>query len=158
LLDPLFGNFFIFFLSNARADAIQSCDGELLAHVDDSRPGVVIFEKKGQEIGSAGIDHDIVGGEFNLENSLLVVYGAPKKLDLTAPQGEYLSVYSILPHPHMIMKKSFGGGIYDVAFGVGGKSIYVASRFGFEITDAKKNLWKYFDPLSEPNFERQRCN
>ncbi|SAL15792.1 hypothetical protein AWB66_00614 [Caballeronia telluris] len=57
----------------------------------------------------------------------------------------------------MIMEKTYGGGIYEAAFGSESNLIFISSRFGFDIIDTKKMNIKSFDPVSEPQFSRQQC-
>jgi hypothetical protein len=94
---------------------------------------------------------------FASNGERLVVYGMPDKVDLRSPQAVFLSIYTLNPRPRMIMEKTYGGGIYEAAFGSESNLIFISSRFGFDIIDTKKMNIKSFDPVSEPQFSRQQC-
>jgi len=55
------------------------------------------------------------------------------------------------------MERTYGGGIYDVAIGLDQNSVFISSRFGFDVVDIKNMKIKSSDPISEPQFSRQQC-
>lgn len=97
------------------------------------------------------------GGVFDSKGAVLVVYGLPNRVDLRSPQAEYLTVYITRPRVHEIMKRTYGGGVYEVAIGVDPDFVFVSSRFGFEIINLKTMKIKSFEPLSQPQFSKQQC-
>jgi hypothetical protein len=78
-------------------------------------------------------------------------------VDLRSHQAEYLSIYDIRPTPRLLIKRTYGGGVYDVAVETNSDLIFVSSRFGFYIFNAKTMKIKSFDPMSEPPFSRRQC-
>jgi hypothetical protein len=144
------------FVAGARAQVVNSCDGSYSVKV--VARNVMVIEHAGKKIGSSKIDHGISGGVFDSADELLVVYGLPNKVDLRSPQAEYLSIYIMKPKLHMIMKRTYGGGVYDVAIGTDPDLVFVSSRFGFDIVNVKTMKIKSFDPMSEPQFSKQQCN
>ncbi|WP_321948994.1 hypothetical protein [Paraburkholderia sp. J10-1] len=143
------------FLVNAHAQIVKSCDGNYSAKIVSKNE--IVIEHAGREVGSSKINHSIAGGVFDSRSELLVVYGLPNKVDLQSPQAEYLSIYLMRPVLHKIMKRKYGGGVYDAAIGINPDLILVSSRFGFDIVNIKTMETKSFDPSSEPQFPRQRC-
>lgn len=142
---------------NAKAGIVKSCDGQTTARVVASRPEFMAVDREREKLGTVKIDHDIVGGVFDSTDKLLIVYGLPNKVDLKNPQAQYLSIYIATPHPRFVMKRTYGGGIYEVAIGVDPNLILVVGRFGFEVINVKTKKVEIFDPLSEPKFLSQRC-
>ncbi|WP_124585375.1 hypothetical protein [Burkholderia contaminans] len=103
------------------------------------------------------INHHIDGGVFSLDGRSLVVYGMPNKIDLRDPQAQFVTVYDLNPNLRMIFRRTYGGGVYEVAIGSGKKTIFVSSRFGFSVVDIRNIKIKSYDPISEPRFSRQKC-
>ncbi|WP_143746448.1 hypothetical protein [Caballeronia catudaia] len=147
---------FVFWLNSASADAIKSCSDDYSIAIG-LHSNVIRVSKEGKVFAVAKSDHDIVGGVFSLDDSYLVVYGLPAKVDRRSPQAEILSIYSTHPRLHLIMKRTYGGGIYDIGFGVNQRSIFVNSRFGFEIIDFQRKKVRSFDLMSEPQFTKEFC-
>ncbi|WP_157025650.1 hypothetical protein [Paraburkholderia heleia] len=143
------------FLSNARAQVVRSCDGRYSARATGRAE--MLVEMDGKKLGVVKIDHGIDAGVFSLDGRSLVVYGVPNKIDFRGPQSEFLSIYLLRPKLNMIMERTYGGGIYDVAISSDQNSAFISSRFGFDIVDIKKLKIKSFDPISEPHFSRQQC-
>ncbi|WNC89831.1 PAAR domain-containing protein [Paraburkholderia sp. FT54] len=142
-------------LASAHAQVVNSCDGAYSAKVIGR--GEIFVGRAGKNIGVAKINHDVAGGVFDLAGRLLVVYGVPNRVDLRSPQAEFLSIYTLKPKLRLIMRRTYGGGIYDAAIGFNQNLIFVSNRFGFDIVDIKTMEIKSFDPLSEPPFSRQQC-
>ncbi|MDS0794254.1 hypothetical protein NUV26_19000 [Burkholderia pseudomultivorans] len=117
----------------------------------------MLVERNGKKIGLIEIDHGIDAGVFSADGKSLVVYGLPKKIDLRSPQAEFLSIYRLRPRLHRIMKMTYGGAIYDVAIGSDQNLVFISNRFGFDVVNIKSRETKSFDPISEPEFSRQRC-
>ncbi|MCU9956992.1 hypothetical protein OEJ37_26890 [Burkholderia sp. BKH01] len=145
----------VIFLSDARAQVVRSCDGRYSAQATGRAE--MLVRRDGKKIGVTKIDHGIDAGAFSLDGKSLIVYGMPIKIDLRSPQAEFISIYSLRPKLRMIMKRTYGGGIYDAAIGSDQKSIFVSSRFGFDVVDIKDMKIESFDPVSEPRFSRQKC-
>ncbi|HDR9190698.1 hypothetical protein QZM46_32175 [Burkholderia vietnamiensis] len=67
----------ILFSARATAGAVvESCDS--LFSAKNSR-GSLIIERAGKVVGVSKIDHEIDGGAFSDDDSLLIVYGLPKR-------------------------------------------------------------------------------
>lgn len=130
--------------------------GECLL-VSAQHPNILTLERAGKKRGSVKIDHDSVGGVFDSTSELLIVYGLAAKLDQRSPQSEILSIFVTKGKPRRLLRKTYGGGIYEVKVGYDPRFIFVASRFGFDIIDTRTMKIKSFDPLSEPDFQRQHC-
>lgn len=150
---PLF--LLVLLLSDARAQVVRSCDGRYSAQA--AGRAEILVKRDGKKIGAAKIDHSIDAGVFSLDGRGLVVYGMPNKIDLRSPQAEFLSIYILNPKLHVIMKRTYGGRIYDAAIGFDQNSILVSSRFGYDVIDIKNMKIESFDPVSEPQFSRQKC-
>ncbi|WP_141685011.1 MULTISPECIES: hypothetical protein [Burkholderia cepacia complex] len=142
-------------LSVARAQVVRSCDGRYSAEAADRAE--MLIKRNGKKVGIVEINHDIDAGVFSLDERIFVVYGMPRKIDHRSPQAEFLSIYLLKPKLRMIMKRTYGGGVYDVAIGSDQKSIFVSSRFGFDVMDIMNMKIKSYDPVSEPKFSRQQC-
>ncbi|WP_155755001.1 hypothetical protein [Burkholderia pseudomultivorans] len=144
-----------FLLADVRAQTVRSCDGMYSAK-GAGRTGMLV-ERNGEKIGMVEIDHGIDAGVFSVDGKSLVVYGLSKKIDLRSPQAEFLSIYRLRPRLHRIMKMTYGGAIYDVAIGSDQNLVFISNRFGFDVVNIKSRETKSFDPISEPEFSRQRC-
>ncbi|MCA8036884.1 hypothetical protein LGM46_28340 [Burkholderia arboris] len=142
-------------LSNARAQVVTSCDGRYSAQATGQAE--MLVKRDGKEIGVVKIDHSIDGGVFSLDEKSFVVYGLPNKIDLRSPQATFLSIYILKPKLGMILKRTYGGGIYDIAIGSDRRSMLISSRFGFDVIDIKDMKIKSSDPGSEPQFSMQKC-
>jgi hypothetical protein len=145
----------LIFLSDARAQAVRSCDESYSAKIVENSE--IFVEHAESRIGLAKINHGISGGVFDSSGKLLIVYGTPNNVDLRSPQAEYLSIYEIRPTLRPLIKRTYGGGIYDVAIGTNSDLIFLSSRFGFDILNIKTMKINSFDPMSEPPFSRQQC-
>jgi hypothetical protein len=145
----------VVFWVDARAQVVNSCDGNYSAKI--VAHGEMLIEHAGRDVGSTKIDHSIAGGVFDSAGELLVVYGLPSKVDLRSPQSEYLSIYLMKPKLHKIMKRTYGGGIYEIAVGMDPSLIFVSSRFGFDIVNIETMKTKSSDPILEPLFSKQQC-
>ncbi|WP_157259214.1 hypothetical protein [Burkholderia ubonensis] len=108
-------------------------------------------------VGTAKIDHDIDGGVFSLDDSLMIVYGVPKKISRQYPQKTILSVYRIFPRPTVIMSEVYGGGVYDASFSDSQKFIVVDNQFGIDVLDVIREKSKSFDSTYTPDFSIQKC-
>ncbi|MDR5794898.1 hypothetical protein QCE49_16105 [Caballeronia sp. LZ008] len=144
-------------MNNTHAAVIDSCDGQLSASIAEGNPRELIINADGRRLGAARIDHDAVDGKFNAKKTLLVVFGLPIKTDLRNPQAQLLSIYALRPRLHLVLKRTFGGGIFDVAFARDGRSLYISSRFGYEIIDTETRQIETFDVESEPVLSREQC-
>lgn len=143
--------------ANSRAETVMSCDRRYTAFIDMPHRWSLAIKRTGAERRITNIDHDIIGGSFDLKNKLLAVHGIPNKIDVVNAQTEYLSIYTIKPKPQLIIKRTYGGGIYEISFDTDGNFLFVADRFGFDIINIKTRKVKNLDPASEPPFSRQRC-
>ncbi|WP_155634168.1 hypothetical protein [Burkholderia territorii] len=143
------------FLSDASAKIIRSCDGRYSAQAIGRAE--MIIKRDGKSAGRVKINHDVYAGDFSLDGRSFVVYGMPNKIDFNGPQAEFVSVYILRPKLHVILRRTYGGGIYDVAIGSDQKTILVSSRFGFDVIDIDSGGVKSYDPISRPKFSRQKC-
>ncbi|WP_157381419.1 hypothetical protein [Burkholderia ubonensis] len=133
---------------------VKSCDNMFSAK---SSRGSMVIEHAGKVVGTAKIDHDIDGGAFSLDDSLMIVYGVPKKISRRYPQRTILSVYRIFPHPAVIMSEVYGGGVYGASFSDSQKFVVVSSQFGIDVLDVIRKKSKSFDPTYTPDFSTQKC-
>jgi hypothetical protein len=145
----------IIFMSDARSTMVVSCDGRYSAQIFGRSD--LLVKRDGRRIGVAKVNHHINGGVFSLDGRSLVIYGMPDKIDLRSPQAQFVSVYDLNPRLRMIVRKMYGGGVYEVEIGYGNKEIFVSSRFGFDVMDIKNMKIKSYDLFSEPQFSRQKC-
>lgn len=134
---------------------IKSCDSVYSAKY---RQGSLVIERLGKPIGSKKIDHVINGGIFSRDDSLIVVYGMPRKVSRRNPQKTLLSVYRIIPNPTLIISEVYGAGIYDAKFEENQKFVVVEYRFGVDVIDLATKKSSSFDPTYTPNFPTQRCD
>lgn len=148
--------FFIF--SQVKADVtIKSCDGEYNARI--VRQGTMLVERGNSIIASMKIDHDISGGSFSLDHSLLVVYGLPNKIDIRYPQTIHLSLYSINAQSHtVLMNEVYGGGVYGTSFSTDQHFISVDTQSGIDVLNLKTKTNKLYDPSHVLDFPTQHCS
>jgi hypothetical protein len=140
----------------ARAGVIvKSCDGEYTARIDHS--GTMLVERGKLTVKYIKIDHDISGGVFSRDDSLLIVYGLPNKIDARYPQTTRLSLYAVSMQPHAIMKEVYGGGIYGVAFSTDQRFVFVENKFGMDVLDVLNKTAKSFDSSHVLGFSTQSC-
>ncbi|WP_157655332.1 hypothetical protein [Burkholderia ubonensis] len=133
---------------------VKSCDNMFSAK---SSHGSIVVERAGKVVGTAKIDHDIDGGVFSLDDSLMIVYGVPKKINRQYPQRTILSVYRIFPHPAVIMSEVYGGGVYGASFSDSQNFVIVDNQFGIDVLDVIHKKSKSFDPAYTPDFSTQKC-
>ena len=134
---------------------IKSCNS--MYSVKSGRESIVV-ERAGKVVGGAKIDHDIEGGVFSMDDSLIVVYGLPKKISKRYPQTTSLSVYKILPHPMIILKETYGGGVYDVVFSENQEFVVVANKFGVDVLSIVDKKSTSFGVDYVPKFRTRRCD
>lgn len=147
---------FIFGVNVAQAGiSITSCDGAYAAKINAS--GVLVIKHGPHTVNSARIDHEISGGTFSLDNSLLVVYGFPTKIDRAYPQVTHLSLYAVGEHKRALMKESYGGGVYGVAFSTGQHFVSVDNQYGVDILNVGTKTSQSFDPTYVVGFTTQQC-
>lgn len=140
------------------AETVESCDGKFSARA--SKSGLLIVERAGKRLWARQLNHEVEGGIFNSDNSMLVLYGLPRAIDVVHPQGTRLTVFSIRSRPRELFQRTYGGGIFEIAFGNGNDEghLFLNSRFAIEIINLKTETVESFDLLSEPAFDRQVCN
>ncbi|MFL9877150.1 hypothetical protein PQR63_02055 [Herbaspirillum rhizosphaerae] len=134
---------------------VTSCDGSHKAKIN-TKGALLVKSDKGIE-KSIKMDHNISGGLFSLDNSLLIVYGLPDKIDPTYPQVMRLSVYRIGRHQRAIMNETYGGAIYKVAFSADQRFVLVENQFGIDVLNVAKKTAKSFDPAYVAEFSMQLC-
>ncbi|MGZ2747637.1 hypothetical protein [Burkholderia stagnalis] len=139
----------------ARAEIVTSCDGGYVAKIGDRHEMVV--SRRGQRVATMKVDHHIDGGVFSLDDSVLVVFGLPFRVDPRFPQVAHLSIYFIGKNIRLIEKEVYGGGVYDAAFSKDRKSIVVNSQFGVDVIDVERRQVHTFDAAHIPKFELQKC-
>ncbi|WGS46215.1 hypothetical protein LFL97_34865 [Burkholderia sp. JSH-S8] len=139
----------------ARAEIVTSCDGRYVAKIGDRHEMVVL--RRGQRVATMKVDHHIDGGVFSLDDSVLVVFGLPFRVDPRSPQVAHLSIYFIGKNIRLVEKEMYGGGVYDAAFRKDRKSIVVNSQFGVDVIDVERRQVHTFDAAHTPKFELQKC-
>ncbi|MDR5800877.1 hypothetical protein [Caballeronia sp. LZ001] len=143
------------FIGDVHATIVSSCDGGYSAK--NHGRGRLIVEHGEKKIGSAHIDHAIDGGTFSLDDSILVLFGLPKKLDTHYPQVTHLSVYLVKPEIHLIESAVYGGGVYDATFSEEQKFIVVRNQFGVDVINLKEPKAQSFEATYVPPFKTQQC-
>lgn len=147
---------FLISLGDVNAEVVSSCDGRYLAA--DIVRGRITIEKDGKNVGSVNVGHAIHGGVFSLDDSMLVVFGLPKKLDVNYPQVTHLSVLSLKSKIKIIERQVYGGGVYEVVFSADKKYIVVNNQFGVDVIDVEEKKSHSFDITYLPKFDVQHCH
>lgn len=146
----------VIFCGFARAEIVTSCDGRYVAKIGDRHEMVV--SRRGQRVATMKVDHHIDGGVFSLDDSVLVVFGIPFRVDPRSPQVAHLSIYFIDKNIRLLGGGVYGGGVYDAAFSKDRKSIIVNSQFGVDVIDVERRRVHTFDAAHVPEFELQKCD
>ena len=121
---------------------------------------LLVVRQGNRDIGFARTKHQLDGGNFNRENSLLAVYGLPDRADVVNPQATMLAVYALPKKGKRSMRKiyagMFGSRVYEVSFSVDNRHIVVATRFGYVTIDmrTKKSTFQMTDEI---DLELQEC-
>ncbi|MDN7929662.1 hypothetical protein QZM52_00015 [Burkholderia metallica] len=150
----IFAIFAIMLTAKAKSEnQIKSCDAVFAAK---SSHGSIVIERAGKVVGAAKIDHEVEGGVFSMDDSLLIVYGFPKDLNIESPQGTVLSFLTI-PRATLVGRKEYGSRVYDVSFSDNQRVAVVDSRYGIDVIDLIKGDSKFYDPIYIPDFATQRC-
>jgi hypothetical protein len=150
---------FLLSISNSYAHAevsISSCDGKYVAA--ENLTGKLLLKKGTSTIDLSQIDHFISGGVFSLDNSLLVVYGPPKRVDPTYPQVTHLTLFDTRSRPIVVVKEIYGGGIYMPSFSVDQRFLAIPNQYGIDVLDMKSRKVESFDLLHPVEFPTQRCS
>jgi patatin-like phospholipase/acyl hydrolase len=137
------------------AVTIKSCDTEISARI--AAPGIMYLERSGRNIGKTSIDHNIDGGVFSSDGSLLIVFGIPNRVNREYPQVTHLSLYRLQPNPALLMREVYGGGVYDAEFSEGQRFVLVENQFGVDVLDFLKRKSKSFELMYSPPFLTQKC-
>lgn len=147
----------IFFVSNyCMADTrIISCLDSYSAETKATTS--VVVSHGFRPIGVAKIDHHLGGGAFNLDNSILVIYGLPNNVNIDYPQTTRLAIYSLKNGPRAIFSETYGSGVDAVAFSADKKYIIVSTRLGQSLVNVAKRKSKSFDANYEFNMQLQEC-
>lgn len=144
----------ILFSARATAGAVvESCDS--LFSAKNSR-GSLIIERAGKVVGVSKIDHEIDGGAFSDDDSLLIIYGLPKNISRRGPQRTLLSVFRVRRASRFI-KEEYGGRVYSVSFGIDRRMVVVDSGFGVDVIDLVKRTSTFYDQGYTPNFAIRKC-
>ncbi|WP_338340233.1 hypothetical protein [Burkholderia vietnamiensis] len=144
----------ILFSARATAGAVvESCDS--LFSAKNSR-GSLIIERAGKVVGVSKIDHEIDGGAFSDDDSLLIIYGLPKNISRRGPQRTLLSVFRVRRASRFI-KEEYGGRVYSVSFGIDRRMVVVDSGFGVDVIDLVKRTSTFYDQGYTPNFALRKC-
>lgn len=117
----------------------------------------VVVSHGSRPIGVARIDHQLDGGAFNLDNSMLVTYGLPNDANVDYPQTTRLTIYALKNRPRAIFNDTYGSGVDAVAFSADEKYIIVSTRFGQSIINLVKRKSKSFDVTHEFDMQLQEC-
>ncbi|MDT6964454.1 hypothetical protein QTN24_23350 [Cupriavidus sp. SZY C1] len=137
---------------------VHSCAGDL--SVEGNRNKLLILREDSRKIATAKSKHQLDGGLFNLDNSLLVVYGLPNQVDRIHPQTTRLTVFSIekgKPRMRRIFGETFGSGILEIGFTQDNKSIYVSTRLGHGLIDIRNKDVAWFSLSEELDVKLQEC-
>lgn len=145
----------VIFGVGARAEVVTSCDGNYLAKINNRHEMVV--ERGGQRVGAMKIDHAIDGGVFSFDDSILIIFGLPNKIDVRSPQVTHLSVYSIRPRISLMEGEVYGGGVYDASFSSDQKFVVVNNQFGVDVLNIEKRKAQSFGATYVPEFKTQQC-
>ncbi|WP_224082174.1 hypothetical protein [Cupriavidus laharis] len=118
---------------------------------------ILSVKKNNRGMWKTKINHNIIGGVFDLNNSLFVIYGLPDAVDLANPQAMRLSIYALNRSPRKIMSRTYGGGVFEVSISQNHDFVLVNGRFDLDLINNKTKMVKSFNLLSEPDFEKQEC-
>lgn len=110
---------------------IKSCDGTYTAKVDVL--GTLVIQRDTRKVNLIKINHDVSGGVFSLDNSLVIVYGLPNKIDPAYPQVTHLSLCAVGEHRRALVKAVYGGDVYGVTFSTSQRFASVENQFGVDI-------------------------
>lgn len=132
---------------------IKSCDAVFSAK---SVNGSIVIKREGKIVGMSKIDHEVDGGVFSMDDSLLMVYGFPKNVSGKNPQRTILSIFKV-PRATLVGKEEYESRIYEVSFSDNQQIAVVDSRFGIDVIDLIKKKSTFYDPAYTPDFETQRC-
>jgi hypothetical protein len=146
---------FLWSASTMAEAVVKSCDATFSAASNNH--GSMIIENNGKITGKVRLDHDIDGGVFSLDDSLLVVYGLPKRVSRKYPQATRLSVYKVSPRPTLVMNEMYGGGVYDALFSDNQKFVVVENQYGVDVLDLIRRKSKSFDSTYAP-YSTQKCH
>ncbi|WP_133303060.1 hypothetical protein [Cupriavidus lacunae] len=146
--------FLCFGLAQA-APSIVSCDGLYVAKVDGA--GVLVIDRSSRRFVSRRMDHNVSGGVFSLDNSLLILFGAPIAIDPNVPQVTRLSIIRIKRRPLVIMRQLYGGGVYDASFSLDQNFVSVENQFGVDVLDLAHKASKMLTPGDKVGFSTQEC-
>ncbi|WP_209937678.1 MULTISPECIES: hypothetical protein [Burkholderia] len=133
--------------------AIESCDALFSAK---SSHGLLIVERAGKVVGASKIDHEIDGGAFSNDDSLLIIYGLPRNVSGRSPQRTFLSIFRV-NRVSLFIKEEYESRVYDVSFSVDQRVAVVDSRFGVDVIDLVKRKSTFYDPTYTPDFATQKC-
>ena len=152
--------FFLLFSSTALAvRPVHSCSGNL--SVERNSSNFLVLRQNSREIGALRIRHQLTGGLFNLENSLLVVYGLPNQANPAHPQTTYLTLYSLdrkRPRMRRLLSEVFGSRILEIGFTEDNKSVYVNTRLGHGLIDIRNKDVAWFSLSEELDVKLQECS
>lgn len=146
---------FLYFGFALAAPSIQSCDGLYAAKMDGN--GVLLINHGFRRFASKRIDHNLSGGVFSLDNSILIVFGSPRNVNSKGPQVTRLSIISVRRRPFVIMRQIYGGGVYDAAFSSDQNFVSVENKFGIDVLDLTHKTSKMFAPTYRVGFSTQKC-
>ncbi|MCA7999696.1 hypothetical protein [Burkholderia metallica] len=150
----IFAIFAIILTAKAKSETqIKSCDAVFSAK---SSHGSIVIERAGKVVGAAKIDHEVEGGVFSMDDSLLIVYGFHEDLNRESLQRTILSILRV-PRANLVGKKEYGSRVYDVSFSDNQRVAVVDSRYGIDVIDLIKGDSKFYDPTYTPDFTTQRC-
>jgi hypothetical protein len=155
LRNPIWALIFFCGIAHA-ADAVVSCDDAYRAEV--SKPGLLKITAKDGKSASAKIGHEVDGGSFSPDDTYLVLYGMPMKANAQYPQTHYLTLYKLDGERKVVVRQTYGAGIYSADFSADGKFIAISTRFGVDILNLKNMTFESHDPTYTPEFPLQVCN
>lgn len=133
--------------------AIESCDALFSAK---SSHGLLIIERAGQVVGTSKVGHEIEGGVFSNDDSLLIIYGLPRNVSRRSPQRTFLSIFRV-NRVSLLVKEEYESRVYGVSFSVDQRVAVVDSRFGVDVIDLVKRRSTFYGLAYTPDFATQKC-
>lgn len=134
---------------------ITSCLDSYLA--ENKTASFMLVSREQRPVGSVEIDHQLDGGLFSLDNSILAVYGLPLNANVDHPQAMRLTIYSLKNGLHAIFKETYGSGVVAIAFSADGKYLIASTRLGQSLIDITERKSKSFDAAHEFKIVLQEC-
>lgn len=125
-----------------RADAC----GSGYAVYTDAQNRDWLQDRAGRRVRLA-LKHGVDGLVVDQQHDRFAIYGARWPVDVDVPQATTISLYAGLAQPHLLWRKTLGGGIYDAAFTPDGRILVVDYRYGrFSVDLRHRRAGPLLDP------------